>query len=59
MRDMFEAGFEIALVQDAVAGGRNEEGDGYQSAMVLYRYIAERGVDDRGGRGAPGGAAAS
>ena len=40
MRDIFEAGFEIAMVRDAVAGGRNEEGDGYQSAMVNYRYIA-------------------
>ncbi|MFH9969005.1 isochorismatase family protein [Streptomyces mirabilis] len=40
MRDIFEAGFEIAMVRDAVAAGRNEEGDGYQAAMVNYRFIA-------------------
>ncbi|WP_459805686.1 isochorismatase family protein [Herbidospora sp. RD11066] len=40
MRDIIEAGFEVAMVRDAVAGGRNDEGDGYQAAMVNYRFMA-------------------
>ena len=40
MRDIIEAGFEVAMVRDAVAGGQNEEGDAYQAAMVNYRYFA-------------------
>lgn len=40
MRDLIEAGFEIAMVRDAIAAGRNEEGDAYQAAMVNYRYMA-------------------
>jgi biuret amidohydrolase len=40
MRDLIEHGFEVAMVRDAVAGGRNEEGDGYTAAMVNYRFMA-------------------
>jgi nicotinamidase-related amidase len=40
MRDLIEAGFEIAMVRDAIAAGRNEEGDAYQAAMVNYRFMA-------------------
>jgi biuret amidohydrolase len=40
MRDIIEHGFEVAMVRDAVAGGRNEEGDGYTAAMVSYRFMA-------------------
>lgn len=40
MRDLIEAGFEIAMVRDAVAAGRNEEGDAYVAAMVNYRFMA-------------------
>lgn len=40
MRDLIEAGFEIAMVRDAIAAGRNEEGDGYVAAMVNYRFMA-------------------
>jgi biuret amidohydrolase len=39
VRDLIEAGFEIAVVRDAIAGGRNEEGDAYQAAMVNYRFM--------------------
>ncbi|MET9123423.1 isochorismatase family cysteine hydrolase [Streptomyces sp. NPDC004528] len=39
MRDLVEAGFEIAVVRDAVAAGSNEEGDGYTAAMVNYRFL--------------------
>lgn len=40
MRDIIEAGIEVAMVRDAVAAGRNEEGDAYQAAMVNYRFMA-------------------
>jgi nicotinamidase-related amidase len=40
MRDLVEAGFEVAMVRDAIAAGQNEEGDGYAAAMVNFRYIA-------------------
>jgi len=40
MRDLIEAGFEVAMVRDAVAGPKNEEGDGYVAAMVNYRFMA-------------------
>jgi len=40
MRDLIEAGFEVAMVRDAIAAGQNEEGDAYQAAMVNYRFMA-------------------
>jgi len=40
MRDIIEAGFEVAMVRDAVAAGLNEEGDGYEAAMVNWRFMA-------------------
>ncbi|KAK6529163.1 hypothetical protein TWF694_004375 [Orbilia ellipsospora] len=40
MRDLIEAGFEVAMVRDAIAAGKNEEGDAYTAAMVNFRYIA-------------------
>jgi nicotinamidase-related amidase len=40
MRDIIEAGLEVAMVRDAVAGGVNEEGDGYLAAMVNWRFMA-------------------
>ena len=40
MRDIIEAGFEVAMVRDAVAGGVNDEGDGYEAAMTNWRFMA-------------------
>lgn len=40
MRDIVENGCEVAMVRDAVAGGKNEEGDAYKAAMVNFRFIA-------------------
>jgi nicotinamidase-related amidase len=40
MRDIIEEGFEVAMVRDAVAGSRNEEGDAYTAAMVNFRFMA-------------------
>jgi len=40
LRELLEQGFEVAVVKDATAGARLPEGDGYEAAMVNYRYIA-------------------
>ena len=40
LRDFLEHGFEVAMVRDATAGTRNEEGDGYQAALVNFRFLA-------------------
>jgi nicotinamidase-related amidase len=40
MRDILEAGCEVAMIRDAVAGGVNDEGEGYQAAMVNWRFMA-------------------
>jgi nicotinamidase-related amidase len=40
MRDFIENGFEVAMVRDATGGARNEFGDGYQSALVNWRFMA-------------------
>ncbi|PTB61686.1 Isochorismatase hydrolase [Trichoderma citrinoviride] len=39
VRDILEYGFEVAIVRDAIAGGQNDEGDGYAAAMTNYRFI--------------------
>ena len=41
LRELLEQGFEVAVVRDAVAGPRHPEwGDGYQAALVNYRFLA-------------------
>jgi nicotinamidase-related amidase len=41
LRELLEHGFEIAVVKDATAGPRHPEwGDGYQAAMINYRFLA-------------------
>ncbi len=41
LRDLIEQGFEVAVVKDAVAGPRHPEwGDGYQAALVNYKFLA-------------------
>jgi nicotinamidase-related amidase len=41
MRELIEHGFEVAVVMDATAGPRHPVwGDGYQAAMINYRYFA-------------------
>ena len=41
LREFLEQGFEVAVVKDAVAGPRHPEwGDGYQAALINYRYLA-------------------
>lgn len=40
LRDLLEQGFEVAVVRDAVAGPKLPEGDGYQAALINYRFMA-------------------
>ena len=41
MRELIEQGFEVAVIKDATAGPRDPvRGDGYQAAMINYRYHA-------------------
>jgi len=40
MRELLEQGFEVTVVKDATAGAQVPEGDGYQSALVNFRYMA-------------------
>ncbi len=41
LRHLLEDGLEVAVAVDAVAGPRHPEwGDGYQAALINYRYLA-------------------
>lgn len=40
MRELLEQGFEVAVVRDATAAAKLPEGDGYQAAMINFRYLA-------------------
>ncbi len=40
MREFLEQGFEVAVVTDATAAAIVAEGDGYQSALVNFRFLA-------------------
>ncbi|CAB5105268.1 Isochorismatase (EC [Olavius algarvensis associated proteobacterium Delta 3] len=40
MRELLEQGFEVAVVKDATAAAKVEEGDGYQAAQVNFRFLA-------------------
>jgi nicotinamidase-related amidase len=49
LRELIEQGFEVTVVKDATAGPRHPElGDGYQSALVNFGFIANavRSTDD-------------
>ncbi|MGO1118598.1 cysteine hydrolase [Rhodovibrionaceae bacterium A322] len=38
--DLLERGYEVAVVRDATAGAKLPEGDGYQAALINFRYVA-------------------
>ena len=41
LRELLERGLQVAVVKDATAGPRHPEwGDGYQAAMINYRFLA-------------------
>ncbi len=40
LRELLEQGFEVAVVKNATAGAQVPEGDGYQAALVNFRFLA-------------------
>lgn len=40
LRELLEQGFEVAVVKDATAAAQVPDGDGYQAALVNFRYLA-------------------
>jgi len=40
MREFLEQGFEVLVVTDATAAAKVAEGDGYQAALVNFRFMA-------------------
>ena len=40
MRELLEQGFEVAVVSDATAAAVVAEGNGYESALINFRFIA-------------------
>lgn len=40
MRDLLEAGYEVAVVRDAVAAPKLPDGDGYLAALINFRFMA-------------------
>jgi nicotinamidase-related amidase len=49
LRELLEQGFEVIVVKDATAGPRHPEwGDGYQSAMINFRFLAHAVVSTDG-----------
>jgi len=40
LRELLEQGFEVAVVKDATAGAKIPDGNGYEAAMVNFRFMA-------------------
>jgi nicotinamidase-related amidase len=40
LRELLEAGFEVAIVKDATAAAKVPDGDGYEAALVNFRFMA-------------------
>lgn len=40
MRELIEQGFEVAVVKNATAAAKVPEGNGYEAALVNFRFIA-------------------
>ena len=40
LRELLEQGFEVAVVTDATAAAELPEGNGYEAALVNFRYMA-------------------
>jgi nicotinamidase-related amidase len=40
LRELLERGFEVAVVKDGTAAAIVSEGNGYEAAMINYRFIA-------------------
>ena len=47
LRELLEQGFEVAVVKDATAGAQVPEGDGYEAAIVNFRFLANAVVSTK------------
>jgi nicotinamidase-related amidase len=47
LRELLEQGFEVTVVKDATAGTQVPEGDGYEAALVNFRYMANAVVSTK------------
>lgn len=47
LRELLEQGFEVTVVKDATAGAQVPEGDGYEAALVNFRYLASAVVSTK------------
>jgi len=47
LRELLEQGFEVTIVKDATAGAQVPEGDGYEAALVNFRYMANAVVSTK------------
>jgi len=47
LRELLEQGFEVAVVKDATAGAQVPEGDGYEAALVNFRFLANAVVSTK------------
>jgi nicotinamidase-related amidase len=47
LRELLEQGFEVTIVKDATAGAQVPEGDGYEAALVNFRYLASAVVSTK------------
>jgi nicotinamidase-related amidase len=47
LRELLEQGFEVAVVKDATAGAQVPEGDGYEAALVNFRFLASAVVSTK------------
>lgn len=45
LRELLEQGFEVAVVTDATAAAEVPEGNGYEAALVNFRYMANANWD--------------
>ncbi len=47
LRELLERGFEVAVVKDATAGAIVPEGNGYEAALVNFRFLANDVLDTK------------
>ena len=45
LRELLERGFEVAVVSDGTAAAIIPEGNGYEAAMVNFRFMANDVID--------------
>ena len=45
LRELLERGFEVAVVKDGTAAAIVPEGNGYEAALVSFRFLANDVLD--------------